>query len=244
MKVNLADLGKGEIPLHKPKPPPEPKPNGIVMFGDSTTALRPGAVQKVYSVRVQEALDGVGSSLSVHNAGIGGNTTRDARQRFEKDVLRHKPRVIVMQFGINDAAVDVWKQPPATGPRVPMTEYLENLRAMITAAHQQGAKVILMTTNPLRWNPKMKELYGRPPYDPDAADGFDSLHLAAYNDALRQLAAELKLPLVDIRAAYPAFAAKHKTTLDGLLLDGVHPNDLGHQLVSELLVPAIRDAVR
>jgi lysophospholipase L1-like esterase len=244
MKINTADLGSGEIPVFKPAPAPEPRPGGVIMFGDSTTASRFGAVQKVYSVRVEEALQGIGSSLGVHNAGIGGNTTRDARKRFERDVLRHQPRVIVMQFGINDSAVDIWKNPPATGPRVPLAEYLENLRAMISAAQQKKAKVILMTTNPIRWTSKLRDLYGKPPYDAGKDDGFDAPHLAAYNDAVRKLAAELHVPLVDVRAAYPDFASKHRTTIDGLLLDGMHPNDLGHQLVSELLVPAIRDSVR
>jgi len=244
MKINVANLASAEIPVFKPASAPEPKPNGIIMFGDSTTAYRNSSVQKVYSVRVDEALQSIGSSLSVHNAGIGGNTTRDARKRFERDVLRHKPRVIVIQFGINDSAVDVWKKPPATEPRVPLTDYLDNLRTMITAAQQQKAKVILMTTNPLRWTPKLKDMYGKPPYNAAAEDGFETLHLAAYNEALRKLAKELNVPLVDVHAAYPAFAAKHKTTIEGLLLDGTHPNDLGHQLVSELLVPAIRDAVR
>lgn len=244
MKINVADLDKGEIPVFKPVPPPEPKLGGIIMFGDSTTAFRPGAIEKVYSVRVQEALEGVGSTLSVHNAGIGGNTTRDALRRFENDVLRHQPRLIVMQFGINDAAVDVWKNPPATAPRVPLTEYIENLRTMITTAQRQKAKVILMTTNPLRWTPRMADMYGKPPYNPKAEDGFDSLHLAGYNDAVRRLATELDLPLVDVRAAYPAFAKTHDTTVSGLLLDGIHPNDLGQQLVSELLVPVVKKALR
>ena len=178
------------------------------------------------------------------DAGIGGNTTRDARKRFERDVLRHQPKVIVMQFGINDSAVDVWRNPPATEPRVPLAEYLENVRAMVSDAKLQKATVILMTTNPIRWTPKLKDMYGKPPYDAEKEDGFDSAQLAAFNEALRKLAAELSLPLVDVRAAYPEFAAKHGTTIDGLLLDGMHPNDLGHQLVSELLFPAIRAALR
>jgi lysophospholipase L1-like esterase len=244
MKINTADLAGGEIPIFKPAPAPEPKPGGIVMFGDSTTAYRPGAVKKVYSARVEESLQGIGSSLGVHNAGIGGNTTRDARKRFEHDVLRHQPRVIVMQFGINDSAVDVWKNPPATEPRVPLAEYLYNLRAMISAAQRQKAKAILLTTNPIRWTPKLREMYGKPPYDTASEAGFDSANLAAFNEALRKLADELHVPLVDVRAAYPAFAAKHRTTVDGMLLDGMHPNDLGHQLVAELLTPAIRDSLR
>jgi len=242
MKINTADLGAGEIPVFVAPPKVQPKPGGIVMFGDSTTASR-GSL-KVYADRVEIALQGIGSSLGVHNAGIGGNTTRDARKRMQTDVLQYKPRLVVMQFGINDSAVDVWKNPPATMPRVPLAEYLLNLRIMITAAQNAQAKVILMTTNPLRWTSKLRELYGKPPYNADAEDGFESLNLTKYNEALRKLATELKLPLVDVHAAYPAFAAKNKTTIEEMLLDGMHPGDIGHQLVAQLLVPVIRDAVR
>ncbi|WP_395731318.1 GDSL-type esterase/lipase family protein [Prosthecobacter sp.] len=242
MKVNTADLGASEIPVFVPPPKAEPKPGGIVMFGDSTTAPR-GSL-KVYATRVETMLQSIGSSLGVHNAGIGGNTTRDALKRLQTDVLKYQPRIVVMQFGINDSAVDVWRNPPATTPRVPLAEYLDNLRRMIVAAQQAKAKVILMTTNPLRWTSKLKDVYGKPPYNPAAEDGFDSATLAGYNEALRKLAAELKVPLVDVRAAYPEFAAKHQTTIEGMLLDGMHPNDLGQQLVAEMLVPAIRGVLR
>jgi hypothetical protein len=45
-----------------------------------------------------------------------------------------------------------------------------------------------MTTNPLRWTSKLRELYGKPPYNADAEDGFEALNLTRYNDALRKLA--------------------------------------------------------
>ena len=242
MKINVADLGAGEIPVFVPPPKAQPKPGGIIMFGDSTTAPR-GSV-KVYATRVEIALQSIGSSLSVSNSGVPSNTTAQARKRLQEEVLRHKPRIVVMQFGINDSAVDVWKKPPMTEPRVSLSAFIDNYRAMITEAQQQGAKVIVMTTNPLRWTSKLRELYGKPPYQADAEDGFESLNLTRYNDALRTLATELKVPLVDVHTAYPAFAEKHKTTIDAMLTDGMHPGDLGHQLVAELLAPAIRDAVR
>ena len=243
MKLNLADLGAAEIPVFVPPPAPKPKPGGIVMFGDSTTALRPG-VQKVYSQRVQDSLQSIGSSLTVSNAGIGGNTTNEAKKRLAKDVLTYTPRIVVMQFGINDSAVDVWKKPPATEPRVALDQFTGNLRTMIRECREHGAKVLLMTTNPLRWTSKIRELYGKPPYDANAEDGFETLHLKEYNDAVRALARELKVPLVDVRAAYEEFAKAHNTTVDAMLLDGMHPGDLGHQLVAELLTPAIRDLFR
>jgi lysophospholipase L1-like esterase len=180
----------------------------------------------------------------VHNAGVGGNTTTAALKRLQTDVLAYKPRIVIMQFGINDSAVDVWRKPPATQPRVSLEIFLSNYRAMIAAARKQGAKVILMTTNPLRWTSKTRELYGKPPYKPDAEDGFESANLLAYNKAVRVLAKELDVPLVDVHAAYPAFAAKHKTTIDEMLLDGMHPGDSGHELVAELLVPVIRNLLR
>ena len=242
MKINVADLGAGEIPVFVPPPKAQPKPGGIIMFGDSTTAPR-GAV-KVYATRVEIALQSIGSSLSVSNSGVPSNTTVQARKRLQEEVLRHKPRIVVMQFGINDSAVDVWKKPPMTEPRVSLSAFIDNYRAMITESQQQGAKVIVMTTNPLRWTSKLRELYGKPPYHADAEDGFESLNLRRYNAALRKIATELKVPLVDVHTAYPAFAEKHKTTIDAMLTDGMHPGDLGHQLVAELLVPAIRDAVR
>ena len=244
MKVNTADLNSGVIPVFKAPAAEIPKAGGIIMFGDSTTAARPGAVKKVYPERVEEALQSIGSSLPVYNAGIGGSTTRDALKRLERDVLRHKPRVVVMQFGINDSAVDVWKTPPATEPRVPLAEYRDNVRQLTSAVRTSGARVILMTTNPIRWTSLLRDKYGKDPYDPDSEEGFDSLNLAGYNDALRELAKELEVPIVDVRTAYAGFAAGKGTTVNGLLLDGMHPNDLGHELVAEMLLPAIRNVVR
>ena len=201
-------------------------------------------MQQVYARRVQDALQRAGSGLTVHNAGIGGNTTRDAPARFERDVLAHKPRLIVLQFGINDSAVDVWKNPPATDRACRSPTLRRNLRAMIDRARKQEAKVILMTTNPLRWTPKLKEMYGKPPYRPEAEDGFETPFLSSYNEAIRKISRELDIPLIDVHADYPGFAAERKTTVDQLLLDGMHPNDLGHELVARLLVPVIRAQTR
>lgn len=243
MKINVADITKAEMPVYATPLRPFPKPGGIVMFGDSTTAARAN-VSKVYSERVQEALLGSGSAITVANAGISSNTTRDAKKRLVSNVLDLKPRIVVMQFGINDSAIDVWKKPPASKPRIPLTEFKENLSSMIRQCRDQKASVILMTTNPLRWTPRLKDLYGKSPYRVDAADGFDSPSLARYNDMIVQISQELKVPLVNIHAAYPEFAKAHNTEIDGLLLDGMHPNDLGHQLVAEQLMPLIKNQIQ
>ena len=232
------------LPLNAAEPGSKPalKSGGVFLFGDSTTAPR-GAI-KVYAGLIQAALLDSGAAPNVHNAGVPSNTTVDALKRIHTDVLVHRPRLVVMQFGINDSAVDVWKKPPATQPRVSLEDFIANYRRLISLVQGSGARVILMTTNPLRWSPGMRELYGRPPYRPEAEDGFEAPFLLTYNEALRLLARELALPLVDVHSAYPAFAKQHQTDVAGLLPDGVHPGDAGHRLVAELLLPVLMEQLR
>jgi lysophospholipase L1-like esterase len=244
MKVNFADLGQGSLPVYQPPVAAVPPPGGIWLFGDSTTAHRPGAVEKVASVRLDEALQSIGSSLSVHNAGIGGNTTRDALKRFEGDVLAHRPRVVVIGFGINDAAVDVWKKPPAAGARVPLAEYRDNLRSIAMKAREAGAKVIFVSPNPLRWTSLLRDLYGKPPYDPDAENGFDAPVLESYREAMRELATELSVPLLDVPQVWAAALSEKGGKIDSFLLDGMHPNDAGHEATAAALLPVVRGELR
>jgi lysophospholipase L1-like esterase len=209
-------------------------PPVVVMLGDSTTAVRPGAIDRVYASRVEQTLVESGFPVRVINAGLGGNSTTDGLDRFDKDVLTHHPDLVVIQFGINDSAVDVWRNPPATSPRVSIETFGANLRRLIERSRQAGARVVLMTTNPIRWTPKLKELYGKLPYNPDRPDGFDLPLLSRYNAAARRVANEAGVPLVDVHAEFM------RGDVDGLLLDGMHPGDAGHAIVAGLLAPVIR----
>lgn len=200
----------------------------IACFGDSTTAAK-----RSYCAVLSELYP----RFQVHNCGIGGNTTAMARERFERDVLSLEPDLVIVQFGINDAAVDVWKSPPATASRVALDDYLENLRYFVTALQQRGAEVILMTPNQVRWAPRTLELYGKPPYDPDDPLGFTHI-LAGYAEGMRRLAAELNVPIVDVYAMYddPALTPED---FKRLLPDGMHPSFEGHRKTAAALQPHI-----
>jgi lysophospholipase L1-like esterase len=244
MKVDIADLGKAILPVHEPPAAAAPAPQGIWLFGDSTTAHRPGAVEKVASVRLDEALQSIGSSLSVHNSGVGGNTTRDALKRLERDVLAHRPRIVVIGFGINDAAVDVRKTPPAVGPRVPLAEYRENLRTIAIKARAAGAKIIFLSPNPVRWTSLLRDLYGKPPYDPDSETGFDTPVLERYREAMLGLAKDLSAPFLDVPEVWAAAVTESGGVIGSFLLDGMHPNDDGHAATAAALLPMVRAELR
>ena len=204
----------------------------IVAFGDSTTATR--GQLNIYAKRLAAAPLLKPFDLKIINAGVGGNNTSLASKRFNRDVLRHHADLVVIQFGINDAAVDVWRTPPATLPRISLKEFEINLKHFITASQSQGAQVILMTPNPIRWTSKLKTLYGKAPYVASDPDGFNKL-LVNYAASVRKLANKHNVPLVDIYQVFQDYNKQPNQSIDTLLLDGMHPNDRGHQIIAELL---------
>jgi lysophospholipase L1-like esterase len=208
----------------------------IVVFGDSTTATR-GKLD-IYANQLVRELPAKGIKAEIINAGVGGNTTEMAMARFEKDVLAKNPDLVVIQFGINDSAIDVWKTPPATESRISKGKYIQNLEKFIETLKARKCGVILMTPNQLCWTQKLKETYGKPPYVTDDPDGFN-LTLREYAQAVRQLAEKQKVPLVDIYTAYSSYGKMENQSINDLLLDGMHPNDKGHRIVADLLIPEI-----
>lgn len=205
----------------------------IVVFGDSTTA--PRGTLNVYSNQLRDRLHAQGTLAKVINSGVGGNNTGHALKRLEHDVLNHDPDIVIIQFGINDSAVDVWKSPPVVTPRISLDQYKENLRQMIKAIQTQGGKVILMTPNPMRWTPRLKELYGAPPYQPEKEQGFNVL-LVEYAAAAREISKTSEVSLIDVYAKFEEYGRSPDQSVDELLLDGMHPNDVGHQLVTDLII--------
>jgi len=174
----------------------------------------------------------------VINAGAGGDTTESGRARCEADVLATDPDLVIIQLGINDAAVDVWRDPPATASRVPLDRYRENLESFVDTLQARGARVILMTPNRIRWSDQTRALYGKPPYDPADPDGF-AVTMPPYVEAVRQVAAAKGVTLIDVWAAYQEYDAVEGQSMDELLLDGMHPNAAGHRLVADRLLAAV-----
>ncbi len=205
----------------------------IVALGSSTTAPRGPLV--VYCDILRAELPALGIEADVINAGVGGNTTADALRRFKRDVLNRGPALAIIQLGINDSTYDVWKNPPADKPRVGQADYEKNLRKMVKNLKSRGTAVILMTPNPMTWTEQLRELYGKPPYDPDDPDGFNA-QVRKYVPLVQRVGAEEDVPVLDI---FTAFRTRKDCSTDDLLLDGMHPNDKGQRIVADLLLQQI-----
>lgn len=200
----------------------------IVAFGNSVTAPRKG-VEKVYSVRIREKLEKSGITCRVVNSGVGSSHTgsikdndfakvRHGMDRFQQDVLDHCPDWVIINFGLNDAYQD---KGIGSEPRIPIDSYRKNLIYFINEIRKQGGRVILLTPNPLGSK-----------YEP-----FRLHQVEKYADCLREVAAEQQTELVDSWSLFHHCADSRGTpgNLDFLFLDGIHPNDQGHELMAEAI---------
>ncbi len=205
----------------------------IVAFGNSTTALRKG-VEKVYSVRLQEKLLNAGLDVIVVNAGVGSSHTgsirdnnfakvRHGMDRFETDVLAHSPDWVIINFGLNDAYQD---QGIGTQARIPLAQYRQNLEFYIRKIEEQGGKIILLTPNPLG----------------SKYEQFRIDQVKKYAASIRQIAREQNLPLVDSWKLFYRYARSKQNgrNIDFLYLDGIHPNDEGHEIIANALFKLLR----
>lgn len=95
-----------------------------------------------------------------------------------------------------------------------------------------------MTTNPVCWTWRLKELYGKAPDEPVNPDGMNHL-LKNYAETVRKIARTENPILVDVAIAFENYAQDGCQSMDDLLLDGVHPNQQGHRLIAGLLSPCI-----
>ncbi len=207
----------------------------IVAFGDSTTAVR-DTVDRVYVQRLGDLLAKQGIRTRVINAGVGKNTTEDGLKRFEKDVLALDPDYVIIQFGLNDSAIDV--SGGKSEPRVALETYIKNLTYFVQTLIDHGIKAILMTPNPMFWTEKLKRVFGKPPYDTEDPWGLNRMN-ADYAEAVRGIAVKKAVPLVDIYRYFEEYDQVKGQRADDLLLDGMHPNDIGHPIIASLLARQI-----
>lgn len=218
------------------------EPLTIVALGDSTTAVDDWSGQNVatYPELLPGTLAARGIRARVVNAGISGTTTREARERFDRDVRAHAPDLVVVQFGINDSWIDA--DMGSRDPRLSRDEFRDHLRHIVRRLTTDGARVVLMTPNPMRWaDPYYAEVFARRPglLDTDDERGINGL-LDLYAEDVRAVAREEAAALVGVHHAFEDHGdAPGQSIRDLLMDDGIHPNDAGQRLVCVLLTDAI-----
>lgn len=112
---------------------PAGPPRTVLVVGDSLSAEYGLARGAGWVALLEARLAREGVAAQVVNASISGDTTSGGRSRLPALLARHKPSVVVLELGGNDALRGL-----------PLAGTQENLTTMARAAKAAGAKVLIV----------------------------------------------------------------------------------------------------
>jgi lysophospholipase L1-like esterase len=195
----------------------------IVFIGDSITdsdrrADRSG-LGYGYVNLVAQALRRSEDSPTIVNSGIAGNRVAQLRQRWQADVLDHRPTAVSIYIGVNDTLAAFFEGRP-TPADVFESHYVDLLERTRTAGITQVVMLepfFVETEIPsVRWG-----------------EGAAFIHedLAPKRSVVRDLAARYGAAFVPLQSIVDEAATQRGPTM--IAVDGVHPTPLGHQLIAD-----------
>jgi lysophospholipase L1-like esterase len=199
--------------------PPAHKPR-VALAGDSTVTITAG-----WGAAFEKLLGPRGECLQFARGGQSSKSFRDSGNWAK--VIESKPDYILIQFGHNDM--------PGKGPNRetdPATTYPENLARFVDEARAVGALPILVTS------------MARRTFDKGKIRG----ELSPWADAAKKVAAERKVPLVDLFARSVAqletMGPDASAVFDPVTKDGkpdhTHLSPKGADIIAALIAEELR----
>lgn len=155
------------------------------------------------------------------NQGIGGNTTSDLLNRFDKDVKAFNPNWVFILIGIND----IWRQidcPNIPDRKQSAFEYGKKMEELINKTLVIGSKAVIVS--------------------PFYLDQYKKNHMRnevdKYVEICEKLSDKYSLPFVNIQAIFDRYLEIVSTNM--LSADRVHPNLVGHQIIADAIYDVIK----
>lgn len=207
----------------------------VLVFGDSITqgywAVEHGWVDRVrmhYDARQITNLNGP-DEPTVFNLGISADNSRDILSRIQREIQARtrathlvKP-IVILQIGVNDGS----KEPDK--PQVGQKEYANNLRSIIKKVKPLTSKIIFIgfascdetKTTPVAWG----NFY------------YHGQAIKAYENVMGAVAEEEGIDFIPVFDEFQ----KHIDSEHDLLLDGLHPNEAGHELMYDIVMPRLEE---
>jgi acyl-CoA thioesterase I len=114
------------------------------VLGDSLSAAYGLRVEQGWVALLQKRLESQGYGYRVVNASVSGETSDGGLQRLPRALQLHKPAVVILELGANDALRGL-----------PLDRTQANLKRMVGQAKRAGAEVVLLGMRiPPNYGPK------------------------------------------------------------------------------------------
>ena len=197
----------------------------LIMVGDSITDCGRNNKEPLGSGYVQivrDLLSVADSQLGIQviNKGIGGNTVRDLKNRWQRDVLDLNPDWLSIMIGIND----VWQQ---------MDNWLPTEECVSIAEYESTLDEILAEISP-----SLKRLILMTPYvlQPDISDPMRAM-MDKYGGVVRKAAKKYDAIFINSQTVFDRALIEIDAT--GLSKDRIHMNRTGHTILARAFLKAI-----
>jgi len=198
----------------------------VVFIGDSITDCdRRGAANAPYGNGYVSMIRNLllarypGLNLTIENRGIGGDTIRNLKARWETDVMRLKPDVLSIKIGIND----VWRFVGGQmAEHVPLTEYETTYRELLSETRKKlSPRIILVDPYVIETNRKdvFREMMDR------------------YIACVHRLADEFGAISVQTQAAFDTVLKEQPASF--WACDRVHPYAHGHMVIARAFLNTV-----
>lgn len=139
---------------------------------------------------------------------FAGSTNDSVLGRMTLAINTDRPQVVLLLLGANDVNNSILAQPIANG-----------LRAFVRQIKTLGAQPLIATLLPMGGSCRGQKITTIP----------------LVNTAIRTMAGEENVPVVDLYAGFNGVAAPY------IGPDGLHPNEAGYQKMAEIFFASIRD---
>ena len=157
------------------------------------------------------------------NKGISGDRTEELMNRWDEDVIIHKPDILTLLCGVND----VWHY-YHFGKPIDKETFKSNYIKLIEQTRSKLPQTMMALIEPFSFQIGAFHPTWRPMLD-------------EFIEVVRMLAKTYDLPLIKMDDHMKSWEKTYGR--EALLGDGVHPTELGHQMIAHVLKPVLRDLV-
>ena len=200
----------------------------VLIFGDSITQgfwdTDGGWVQRIRKAYDEETIKADYELPTIFNMGISGDSSGDIVERFEAETkARYNDDGIgfVFAVGVNDSRTKSGVN--FSSPE----EYRKNLEKLLAMARQYSDKIVFVgltpcveeRSNPVSWGDT----------------GYTNDRIRQFNQVLEYFCRANSVEFVDILTPFTEAEAKTE-----LLPDSLHPNNEGHQLIADIVLPRLQ----
>lgn len=144
------------------------------------------------------------------NTGMSGDTSRGGLYRLGRDVIDHRPDLVTINFGVNDAFSGISPE-----------QFSDNLREMVIRIRDAGCGRILMLSCE------------------SIPDDWAEQQVLPYWEAMKTLAGDMNCVYADVHEKWVRELMGGRPESDLIIPGDLHPNEEGHKVIAEAVFEAM-----